>query len=580
MTSLHFFGYNDLMFSLYWSHIKRFIDVGKKVVLVIAVFSIVLLLFAHFIRQDKTQITTSSVQENRKDIYKIVNDPELNKTTQGQLEIAGIRIITCGLIGEACTNNPNDGDKNFNNSFFGFISKMIVLPYQNPPASGVMWAFNGLQNAGFIPKTYAAEGIGFGSIQPFSKIWVAFRDISYVFLVLVIIAIGFMVMFRMKLNPQTVIGVENALPRIVIALILITFSFAIAGFLIDLMYLAIAIIIAILQPAGGYNLQQYQQKYILAGPNEIFTGVSRTGSFWFFDIFFFLPNALLDLIPVLGGLIRTVAGAAAVFWLGPALAGRFGWLKSFITSIIGPQVEAKAELVVGAAARWDLKTIADNLLESPWVLFWIFVAISFVGVILLPFLIGLLILVTLIYIFFRIFFLLIMTYAKVIFVIMIAPILLLFEAIPGQSAFSSWLKGLISELIVFPAVIAIFIIGTIIVNQLQSGPLIQFPFLVGIDAKSFGYLLGMIILFMTPDLIKAIKQFIVPKPGAFETLAGAAGIGTFFGGATAGVGAGIGEISKYGSLAYYFKPMQPFLARLGLDKIFNFGGGDRRPPAS
>lgn len=568
-----FIRYYDLMLSFYLPFIKKLIGIGKKIVLVITVFAIVIALFSHFLRQDKIKITHDPVKENRSEIYKIVNDPELNKTSQGKTALATFRIISCVLVGEACTNNPNDGDTNFNRSAFGSLSKMLVLPMVNPPASGVMWVFDGLQNAGFIPKTYAAQGIGFGALQPFAKIWVAFRDLAYVFLVLVIIAIGFMVMFRMKLNPQTVIGVENALPRIVISLILITFSFAIAGFLIDLMYISISIIIAILQPAGGYNLIQYQQKYILAGPNEIFTGIARTDSFWFFDIFFYLPSALLDIIPIIGGIFRTLAGFLAVFWIGPVLATKWGWMKTIITGIIGPEVIGKGGIVIAeAGATWNVKELLNDLLHAPWNLLWIGIAISFVGTVLLPLVIGVLIFATLIFIFFRIFFMLITTYAKILLSVIISPLLLLFEAIPGQSAFTNWLKSLTAELITFPTVIAIFILGTIIINQMQSGPMAQFPFLIGIDSKSFGYLVGMLLLFMTPDLVKAVKQFIVPKPGIIDSLVGGLGVGAFFAGATTGLSAGMGEVSKYGGLAYYFKPMAPLLKRFGLDKILNTGG--------
>lgn len=49
-------------------------------------------------------------------------------------------------------------------------------------------------------------------------------------------------MFRVKISPQTVITIQNLLPKIIFALILITFSYAIAGFLMDLMYVAFAVI--------------------------------------------------------------------------------------------------------------------------------------------------------------------------------------------------------------------------------------------------------------------------------------------------------------------------------------------------
>ena len=75
----------------------------------------------------------------------------------------------------------------------------------------------------------------------------------------------------------------------------------------------------------------------------------------------------------------------------------------------------------------------------------------------------------------------------------------------------------------------------------------QFPFLVGIDAKSFGYVIGMAILFMTPDLVKAVRAVFIPKPGILDQ----AGPGVFFGGVTTGINTGISEISKVGGIAMY-----------------------------
>ena len=235
------------MFSFYLSGFKKIFSIAKKVILVVTVFFVVISLFMYFINRDKPRLTYDPIKKNREEIYKVINDKKLQKTKEGRISIALYRTSLCGIMGEGCTNNPKDGDKNFQNSMVGFMTNLIVLPYANPPASGLYWAYSGLQNSGFIPKTYAAEGIGFGALKPFINLWKIFRDLSYMLLVLVLIAIGFMIMFRMKLNPQTVISIESALPKIVLSLLLITFSFPIAGFLIDLMYVIIAIIIGVLK---------------------------------------------------------------------------------------------------------------------------------------------------------------------------------------------------------------------------------------------------------------------------------------------------------------------------------------------
>lgn len=91
-----------------------------------------------------------------------------------------------------------------------------------------------------------AQGFGFTAAQPILELWRQVRNITYFLLILIIIIMAFMIMFRVKISPQTVITVQSALPKIIITLLLITFSYAIAGFAIDLMYVVIGLVSAIL----------------------------------------------------------------------------------------------------------------------------------------------------------------------------------------------------------------------------------------------------------------------------------------------------------------------------------------------
>jgi len=59
-----------------------------------------------------------------------------------------------------------------------------------------------------------------------------------------------MIMFRIKINPQTAITIQLALPKLIITLLLITFSYAIAGFMIDIFYLIWGIITNLLISQG------------------------------------------------------------------------------------------------------------------------------------------------------------------------------------------------------------------------------------------------------------------------------------------------------------------------------------------
>lgn len=530
---------------------KKILNIAKKIFLVVAVYFIVISLFVYFINKDKPKITQDPIKKNREEIYKVINDPILNKTNEGKLTIAIYRTMLCGMIGEACTDNPEDGEKNFNHSLFGFISNLIVLPYANPPASGVYWAYSGLQNAGFIPKTYAAEGIGFAAIRPLMAVWKEFRNISYMLLVLVLIAIGFMIMFRMKLNPQTIISIENALPKIVAISILITFSFPIGGFMIDLMYIIIAIIASVIIQAGGQNLS------LDDALNPSFT---RIFSFlWggnFFNIFR-IPVELFHLFEYLGIIVGIIIswlfGAFVVF---PLLAPITAHIKG-----AAPRLEAQP---VGIGASFDLLRTALGSTVA-----WITAFLSTIvgGPIILFILLGLVIALTIIFLFLRIIFLLLGSYIKIIILILFSPLIILFGSLPSSPFnFESWFKNLLGELLTFPLTIALFMIGGIITQVTKtSSALFTPPFLFSLNQNALNFLIGAALMFLTPDLVKTFKQVILPKPLPLPEI----GPTLFFTGGKTAIDVGIGEISKWGAVGSYFGPAQKILSKIG----FSFNKG-------
>jgi len=57
---------------------------------------------------------------------------------------------------------------------------------------------------------------------------------------------GLLIMLRIKISPQATITIQNSIPKIIITLILVTFSYAIIGLLIDITYLIEALLISLL----------------------------------------------------------------------------------------------------------------------------------------------------------------------------------------------------------------------------------------------------------------------------------------------------------------------------------------------
>lgn len=511
---------------------KKLIGFTKKAFLVIVVFTVVINLFLYFINADKPKINQNLARQNSNEIYEIINNSEINSSKQGKIVIAVYRSLMCGLIGEACTQNPKDADKYYDKSLFGLVTNLIIIPYSNPPSSFSYWAVNGLANAGFIPKSYAAEGVGFSSIKPFMEIWKIFRNLAYMILVLVLIAIGFMIMFRMKINQQTVIAVENSLPKIVISLLLITFSFAIAGFLIDLMYVVILLSISLLSSLdigdlNQANLQNMQNRYIGSGFGKIFPyGLNS----------FYIGNAILVLLP---DYIRQILKTLVAFIVSVGLA-------RLIASIINEPLKSFNGISGVGGILGNLAGIgAGNIFNLPaW-----FVQMGFT-VFLYPIAAGLIISIlfafTLLFLVFRIFFMLINSYIKVLILIIFSPIILLGEAFPGKKAFGFWFKSLFVELMTFPLVILITLIGYAIITislSLPAGAVFQPPLLGGVDPQAFAMIIGAGIVLLIPDLIKTARGMMGAKDLPINI-----GVGTFMGGITTVAGGGMGALGTFSSI--------------------------------
>lgn len=110
-----------------------------------------------------------------------------------------------------------------------------MLALYTPPASSQTYVADLMESAHIIPEAQA-QGLGFASLDPILEGWKQFRNIAYLFFVIIFLVIGFLIMFRAKVG-QAAITAQQAIPSILTALVFVTFSYAIAGLMIDLMYL-------------------------------------------------------------------------------------------------------------------------------------------------------------------------------------------------------------------------------------------------------------------------------------------------------------------------------------------------------
>lgn len=159
---------------------------------------------------------------------------------------AGLTSNCLGEIFEGLTPWEFTGSPSEGNNFASTINNIT----RNNPLSGIGYIRNTISKFNIIPEA-SAQGFGFSNLSPIRALWTVIRNASYALLIIAFIIMAFMVMFRVKISPQVVITIQSAIPRLIIALILITFSYAIAGLVVDLSFVFLGLIAVL---AGGGEL--------------------------------------------------------------------------------------------------------------------------------------------------------------------------------------------------------------------------------------------------------------------------------------------------------------------------------------
>jgi len=314
----------------------------------------------------------------------------------------------------------------------GGLTTMMNGMYQRPIASSTTYIADVLESANVVTPAYA-QGLGFAALDPILDLWKTFRNIAYIFFVIIFVIIGFMIMFRQKMG-QTAITAQQAIPKIIIALILVTFSYAIAGFAIDLMYLTMTMIIGVF-----YN--------VFPAGDEILG----------YDIL---------------KLMSTLVGAVT----------QLGENQDLVSNIVGGAFNTSNFVSEAAGA------IGGTLLT-------VILAIAI--------LIGTV----------RLFFELLRCYATVVLSVVVSPILLMMEAIPGKSAFKTWIKTLVGHLSPFPVVLLVLVMFYAFTdNAVRPTGGFMPPFLLGSgQAGNITSVMGLAIILAMPDIVQSIRKSIAPE---------------------------------------------------------------------
>ncbi len=120
-----------------------------------------------------------------------------------------------------------------------YVSVANAVVLNERPASGTNYIEQqvyALSNPGKVSAQepgYYYPGTGFSLQRPVQSFWGWSVNVTYGFLVILIIAIAFAIMFRTRLGGAASVTLQSAIPNIAIAMILVPLSYAITGLFID-----------------------------------------------------------------------------------------------------------------------------------------------------------------------------------------------------------------------------------------------------------------------------------------------------------------------------------------------------------
>ena len=125
----------------------------------------------------------------------------------------------------------------------GIVAGATATMYKQGPVGTQQYLAHLGEKAKIGPSpTYAQTTQGFEILRPIIKLWEWSRNLVYVFYVIIFVIIGMMIILRHRIGGQIPITIINSIPSVILSLVLVTFSYAIAGLIIDAMHLTTGII--------------------------------------------------------------------------------------------------------------------------------------------------------------------------------------------------------------------------------------------------------------------------------------------------------------------------------------------------
>lgn len=393
------------------------------------------------------------------------SDPYSSNTPQLQTYSANVvqdEFMSMLTIGNNVVRGTTDAQGNQTLGMIPLVNNLDAYVYENNPVSFVQYATYYAQAHNLVPSTYAQTtaasdtGTGYSSLSPIIPLWEIVRNIAYLMIAVMIVVIGFIIIFGGKYG-QTEVTIISSIPKIIIALILITFSYPIAGFAIDLSNLGTNVIVNLLGPRFVQSGYYYPGQYpvgcgttLVVPSNAGEIDGTQPGSDQQIDACDYFTSFGVNLGAGSGGTAQGQGGIAK------GLGGDFNIFR-LMSPIINyqnwnPVAKGSDSILDLIQTPTDIGFLDAFLYGIP------FNVGSDTAILVITFIMNVLMLFWAI----KIFILILTSFIRIVTSAMLGPFVLLSYPLNGNDALWNFLKSLLAPALVFPVVFAMLFVAAIL----------------------------------------------------------------------------------------------------------------------
>lgn len=368
----------------------------------------------------------------------------------------------------------------------GMSTSMVSGLYVRPVTTASYISYLG-NNFGVGPKTYAQTNAqGFDNLSSLQSIWTTIRNITYFVFTILFVFIGIAIMLRIKIDPRTVMSIQNQIPKAIIAILMITFSYAIVGLLVDMMWVTTYTGINVLASSdttAGESVREAATKNLINNPISyvwfVFSAPKGTNERG--------PDNLIGLSKDVGISMGDVVSRTVTEVLGfdqstgDCTGGHWYTLGIDVTSCVENGIRGFFKYLISAIVL-------------------------------------LIVLVAIFLALFRVWFTLLKSLVYIIIYTIIAPFVILGGLIPGSTfGFGRWIRTILANLIVYPVTVFIFLLARIVAFNPQVNDVKQtfIPPLVANPGAftNFGALIAFGLIMVAPEMLGFMQAALKAKPG-------------------------------------------------------------------